>query len=278
MTVWTEPPWPPPDAKENPRGLSTRVAAGYPLGQDPLGWAMAVACDADHVDLWGPEVDVGPELDRQLAALECDHIFTTPADHPERVRWLDCATHVDVDLARWVDFPNGITYEVARLEAPGAGLLRVETIATYLRITVGDVTTLFAGSDSANVDTITEPFPFPFLAGNAPLTWEWDLVEEMLADTSDAPQWAAGVSRQEAVPATAGLRGPWADNRYAWGSHWTDGHQHTIGGRAVVRLFVTLYHGAPGSLGAVRVGGGLRGFAQLAGQRASALKNNTLRI
>lgn len=278
MNAWAEPRMPPPDATENPRGLSTRVAAGYPLGQDPLGWAMAVTCDDDHVELHGPEVDVGPELDRQLAALECDHVFTSPADHPERVRWLDCAKYLDVDLVRWASMPAGITYEVARLEAPGAGLLRVETIATYLRITVGETTTLFAGSDSANVDTVTEPFPFPFTVANLPLTWEWDIVEEMMADTSDAPQWAAGVTRQEAVPATAALRGPWTDNRYAWGSDWTTGHQHTIGGRAMVRLFVTLRYGAPGSLGAVRVGGGLRGFAQLAGQRAAALQNNTLRI
>lgn len=275
---WSPPPFP-PDVKRDPRGYSQRVAEGFPIGQDPLGWAMAVTCDADHVELHGPEVDVGPELDHQLAALECDYIFTTPADHPERVRWLESARYHDVNLAAWAQLGGSITFEVARLEAPGVGLLRVETIATYLRMTVGETTTLFAASDSANVDTITEPFPFPFEVAQAPVTWVWDIVEEMLADTSDAPRWAVGVTRQEAVPATAGLRAPWTDNRYAWGSHWSSGHQHTVGGRAMVRLFVTLEHQPrQQEITALRVGGGLRGFAQLAGQRAAAVQNTTLRI
>lgn len=275
---WALPPFP-PDVKRDPRGASMRVAEGYPLGQDPLGWAMAVTCDADHEELWGPEVDVGPALDHQLAALACDYILSTPAEHPERVRWLESAHYVDVNLSQWSVAGGRLTFEVARLEAPGVGLLRVETIATYLRITDGETSTLFAGSDSDNVgSTITEPFPFPFLAAQGELTWTWDIVEEMVANISDAPMWAVAVSRQEAVPATAALRAPWSDNRYAWGNRWGSAMQHTAGGRCVVRLFVTIVHPNPRALTAVRVGGGLKGFAQLAGQRAAAVQNTTLRI
>jgi hypothetical protein len=278
VSAWELPPFP-PDVKTSPGGYSLRVSEGYPLGQDPLGWAMAVVCDADHEQLHGPMAPPGPELGLQLDALCKDYQFTNPADHPERVRWLENAQYVDVDLTQWEALGGTITYELARLDAPGAGLLRVETIATYLRYIAGESTVLLAGSGSDNATTITEPFPFPLVVNESPLTRVWDLVEMMVADTDGGPAWARGITRAQAVPATAPVRAPWNDNRYAWTTRWAGGQQHTVGGRALVRLFVTLEHPTPlATFAAVRVGGGLKGFAQSAGRRSAAVTNTTLRI
>lgn len=279
--AWQLPPFP-PDVRQRPGGYSLRIAEGYPLGMDPLGWAMAVPCGADVEQLHGDPVDLGPGLDLQLDALACDYVHTYPGDHPERVRWLESARYVDVDVAAWRQMLNQeITFEVARLDAPVAGALRIEEIATYLRLVEeeGGATTLLVGNHSDNASaTITEPFAFPLTFSNGPLTWVWDLVEEMVGITSPGPEWANGVERARAVPATSALRAPWTDNRYAWGNRWGGDHQLTVGGKALVRLFVTLHHPQPDrDFVAVRVGGGLRGFNQQTGRREAAVQNATIR-
>lgn len=267
----------PPNANEDPRGHTARFFDGYPLGQDPLGWALASTCDMDALELHGPVEDFDHELVQQLDALRCDQIFTYPASHPERIDWQESATWYDVNLTTWSVSGRSITYEVARLEVPLAGILRVEEIATYAHIVISEEAVLLAGVQSGDITpTITQPFPFPLTVNGLNFTWTWELVHQWVGD-GRGPQWAVGIPRARAVPATHQLRTPWADNRYAWGSSWSTNKQYTVGSGGVVRLFVTLTSTSdPRAFSFVRIGGGLKGFSQSAGRDAAAV-HNTIR-
>ena len=287
-------PWPfDPSAGTIPCGYSERFfGRAWPVGQDPVGYAMRVVCDATCTELHGPSPVYPATVQRQLDALACDYVYSFPATSPELVRWKEAARFVDVDTQLWSQLGNRIAIELARLPSPSWGSLRIEEISTYLRTPVGDgqpTTVAIVGAGDAigeallptnSAETVTEPFPFPIEVANGQIiTWEWHLVHEWRAQFGQtAPFMSDGGPANQVIPPGSYIHTPWTDNRFGWGGQHSRRHQYTVGGFGLVRLFVVLTASSEQvALPALRVGGGLVGFWQSAGPRGAALINNTIR-
>lgn len=290
------PAWPfDPEPGRLPSAYAERFfGRAWPLGQDAIAWAMAMPCDSGCEALHGPSPIFGDTLGRQLDALHCDYVFTYPATHPERVRWVESQRFHDTAPLQWRQ--NGAVldtcFEVARLPTTSAGLAVVEEVDTYIRIDngAGPVTRILVAGVRSDFLTagapqqgasITDPFPFPLQIGPGVLTVRWQLVHQWVDETaSRGVAWAVNVPERQAVPSTYQPRPPWRDNRYGWGGRVGRDKQWEFEGYGLVRLFCTLTvtpSGANWSQTVIRVGGGLKGYWQLAGRDAVAARNATHR-
>lgn len=279
MSAWDlEPPAASVGGTYNPRFFGE-----HPIGQDPIGLAMSVLCDADCDEVYGRSPIYAGTVGRQLDALACDYVYTYPAAHPERVEWLEDHHFIDTRSQDWPASSGGLfagTFEIARLPSPEGGILTVESIDTYLRVIRQQgqsVLVLGMQSDlTGGGSVLTEPAPFPLnFPAQVVLRWRWHLVHQWIQGA--APRRSIAQPERRAIPATYLLRPPWDDNRYGWGSRLCDDKQYTVGGRGLVRLFVTLEVNNENAFNTVRVGGGLRGFTQQAGRDGAAVRNTTHR-
>lgn len=273
------PPWPWQQAPTIgvPRVLGLRFYDYYPLVQDPIAHATALICDANCEDVNGPDPVFGATLEKQLDALACDYVFTTPDTHPERIEWGESVRRVAIDPAVLAVAPgNELTWEVARMISPTTGIVRIETIDTWLRVNINAVQVeLSAMPNTANANG--SPFAMPLTLGAMTLAWEWTLVHHLHGWLGPAPLWLSAAPASQ-VPRGRDLLSPWTDNRYAWGSFRQRHLQYQAGQHGLVRLFCTLRAGGtPATIGSIELAGSLTGFVQQAGRRAAAVENITRR-
>lgn len=270
-------PWSEAPAVWSPAPLGLRFFDRLPLVQDPLAHATAVLCDCDCEDVNGPDPIWRGTLEKQLDALECDYVFTTPDTHPERVEWGESVRRVVVEAAQLATAVNfELTWELARMFSPATGIVRIETIDTWLRTNVNNVIVeLSAMPNTANANG--SPFAMPLALGAMTLAWEWSLVHHLYGWTGPAPLWLTAAP-PAMIPRGRDLLSPWTDNRYAWGSFRQRALQYQAGQHGLVRLFCTLRaFGTRATVGSIELAGSLTGFEQQAGRRAAAVENITLR-
>lgn len=277
--AYPTPPWP---FDQVPTFESTiigqRFYPNFPLVQDPIAHALAVCCDWQCEDINGPEPVFGDTLGKQLDALRCDYVLTYPDTHPERIEWGESVRRVSVSLAELATAPgNALAFELARMVSPVSGVVRVETIDTWLRASINGVSIeLSAMPNTANANG--SPFALPLVFGAMGLTWEWALVHSRFGWVGGTPLWLTGAS-PTAIQRGTDLLAPWTDNRYAWGSFRQRGLQYQAGQHGLVRLFCTVRGtGTPATVGTLELAGSLTGFHQSAGRDAAAAHNVTTRV
>lgn len=279
VPAFRTPPWPwsQSPATPVPTPLGLRFFDRLPLVQDPIAHATAILCDCDCEQVNGPDPIWAGTIEKQLDALECDYVYTTPDTHPERIEWGESVRRVVVDVVVLSAAINReLTYEVARMRSPTTGIVRIETIDTWLRANIdGEQVELSAMPNTANADG--SPFAMPRALGDVQLAWTWSLVHHLHGWIGPAPLWLTAAPPTQ-IPRGRDLLSPWSDNRYAWGSFRQRALQYQAGQHGLVRLFCTLrFVNAPVSVGQLEIAGSLTGFEQQAGRRAAAVENFTLR-
>lgn len=266
-----------------------------PLVQDPIGQALSTLCVWDCERVNGPEPVFDATLGRQLDALRCDYAYTYPSTHPERIDWQESVRYVGPFLPG-VLAPGGgsVLFELARLEVPESGVLRIEAIDTWARFTDNNVAPAslveLTAMNSISAFEFTSqsrasPFPYPPTPGGflqiGPYTVRltWSLVHSRYGWISPDPLWVTAAPPPAQVPLSA-IRSEWSDNRYAWGSPYSRRQQLQMGGHGLARLFLRLdIGGAPPTANAsIELAGSLQGFRQQAGRDHAAARNATLRL
>jgi hypothetical protein len=254
-----------------------------PLVQDPLGQALAVLCDWQCEAVNGPEPVFDTTLGKQLDALRCDYAYTYPATHPERIDWQESVRHVGpLDLFALLPLGGSLLFEVARLEVPESGVLRIEAIDTWARFTTpGNPPTVaeLTGMPSGSTVQQQSPFPLsPLVVAGLSVRLTWSLVQSRYGWISPDPLWVTAAPPPAQVPLSA-VRSDWSDNRYGWGSPYSRRAHYQMGGHGLARLFVRLeVVGAPPTGSTAELAGSLQGFRQQAGRDHAATRNATLRL
>lgn len=274
--AWRTPPWPFSQVPTvESQVIGQRFFPNFPLVQDPIAQALAVVCDHGCEEVNGPAPVFGATLDKQLDALRCDYVFTEPDQHPERIEWRESVRRVS--LTTNVLAAGPLAWEMARLDSPESGIVRVETIDTWFRATINGATIeLSAVPNTPNGNGS----PFAALAfGTFSVVLRWSLIHTRFGWVGPAPLWLTAAP-PSMIPRGHDLLAPWTDNRYAWGSP-RQRHAHYLSGQhGLVRLFVEVQGvGAFPSLPpTIELAGSLTGFQQSAGRDAAAVRNASLRI
>jgi len=283
-----------------------------PAVADPLAFVIGSRCDTDTAAAYGSSgtplgLDVAALL-REAGQLECQQ---RPATAPDAVRWCESTMSPlelgvgDVSATAQLLVPGQqLLVEVSRLFASAGALAVVETVATYLRVTVyeaGDtVATVYADAGTtARPSSATEPVsviadPFVPAAGTglrapplvgprpAPVRWgvEWSLRVVGVPSRSPGNTVPRIIGPANSGPSGADLCAPWGDNRRAWGNRYSERHRWLVDGPQLVQLFATVRApqppaGVDGST--LLVAGRLAGWTQAAGWRSTALDTATSR-
>jgi len=227
-----------------------------------------------------------------LDALECEHVYTHPDSHNEAIVYQDRLLRQFVG-PRTLD-PAGRVWEIGRLISQGAGIVVLERITTWLRITPTDpedgspigpsvefkegfFVDPFTGINATNGSL----FPFPVahpLPGVLPLRVRWNLILQRMPYESQGFPPLVVFGTPDAVP-TGEIRGDWPseweDMRYRDQTLGGIHHQWVGGGHGMVRLFATIFGDVLSW--SVEVAGRLSGYRQQAGRREAALSNATRR-
>jgi hypothetical protein len=239
---------------------------------------MAVVCDWQCEAVNGPEPVFGATLGKQLDALACDYVLTNPDAHPERIVWGESVRRVFPTLQQLQDAgAQGLAWELARMTTPTTGVLRIETIDTWLRATANGISTeLSAMPNTANANG--SPFAMPLQFGALTIAWEWALVHHRFGWIGGTPLWLTAAPPGH-ITRGLDLLAPWTDNRYAWGSFRQRALQYQAGAHGLVRLFCVLRASGtfPTTPTTFELAGSLTGFEQAAGARAAAVDNATRR-
>ena len=261
--------------------------------QAPEGNTQAVA------ERWGvPWANSIEELDKAAALAELAQLARTDRHFPdsagERLWEYDDVIRQDippVTVERALLNETTITLEIGRAPVREYGMGVLERIATYVRyqalnrggnpvgdpVELGDFVTF--GPDAV---TFGSPFPFPVVH---PTDDERTFSVSYVLVFQNTPMTYGDTP--PILPPTVGIgaiaRGnqwrTWDDQRYAWGSRYTDRHQLLFGGHGILRLYAVISQtGDPdGVTFELAVAGRLGGYTQNSGVRRAAIYNATIR-
>ncbi len=215
----------------------------------------------------------------QLDALWLDYATTHPGASPCKIRWDDSGNFVT--LTEPLDFGLELGFEVAQFHVPSVSLGVIERIGTFLRVQpldpdgpAGPVVE-YTGTISSVGDFDGSPaaFPVPHPAGGSDLLVRFELIQTDLSayDGLPRPRRAVPPSQMPSYPVKV-----WNDNRYAWGTRYSENQKRVFDGHTALRLFVIVTAKEPEWR--VKVGGYLAGYWQLGGPHREAYSSATTRI
>jgi hypothetical protein len=179
--------------------------------------------------------------------------LATPDAFTERVTWEEPATFFGATIAA-----AGV-FEIARIQLGQTELYVLERLATFLRASRGEVVVITLDGEDPSINTATD--------GQSTLSWRWHLRFDDQEGTPAA--LAGGTVADLPVGGIDGISLSWADQRYQWGSRYSQFLRILTAGPGYVRLFIEF--DITGNPWTVRFGGLHGGYRQLAGPLGAAL-------